>query len=210
MNPFDFVLSTGLAVWRRFGGRCRRWWYGKSFSLSAKRIGSDISISPDNTFDVPVRSDGTGSINIGAKNVFGYAQTVRLGTGEILIQPRTPTSKIVIGQGNWFSNNVAIVATQEVVIGNGCQIGDMVTIYDTDFHEINPKTRNRSAGNASPVSIGDNVWLGSRVMILKGVTIGDNSVVGPMSVVSKSIPANSLAVGAPACVIRQIGENDSE
>ena len=209
MTLLDMTLSAGIAAWRRVERRATRWWYKKHFLLSAQRACSNCEIAPDNMFDVPMRSDGTGSIKIGANNVFGYAQTLRLGSGEILIQPRGREARIIIGERNWFSNNVSIVATQEVVIGDGCQIGDMVTIFDSDFHEINPMTRNRSAGLVSPVSIGNNVWLGSRVMVLKGVAIGNNSIIGPMSVVTKSIPANCLAVGAPARVIRRIDENPS-
>lgn len=55
-----------------------------------------------------------------------------------------------------------------------------------------------------PVTIGNNVWLGSRVMILKGVSIGDNSVIGASSVVTKPIPANCIAAGNPAKIIRYI------
>jgi maltose O-acetyltransferase len=84
-------------------------------------------------------------------------------------------------------------------------IGDQVTILDCDFHEISPITRMNGVGPIEPVVIGDNVWLGSRVMVLKGVTIGENSVVAAMSVVTKSIPPNSIAVGNPARVIRSIG-----
>ncbi len=59
-----------------------------------------------------------------------------------------------------------------------------------------------SVGPVEPVTIGNNVWLGSRVTVLRGVTIGTNSVVGAGSVVTRSIPANSIAVGAPAKVVR--------
>jgi maltose O-acetyltransferase len=97
------------------------------------------------------------------------------------------------------------VATKSIVIGNGCQIGDLVAIYDTDFHEINPATRNNSTGECAPVHIGNNVWLGSRVIVLKGVTIGDNSVVAAMSVVTKSLPTNCIAAGVPAKVVKAIG-----
>ncbi|HEX7757448.1 MAG TPA: DapH/DapD/GlmU-related protein, partial [Niabella sp.] len=57
---------------------------------------------------------------------------------------------------------------------------------------------------AQPVTIGNNVWVGGNATILPGVTIGDNCVIGAGSVVTKDIPANSLAVGNPARVIRQI------
>ena len=96
------------------------------------------------------------------------------------------------------------MANDCIAIGNKCQIGDLVAIYDSDFHEISPATRNRSTGPSAPVRIGNNVWLGSRVMVLKGVAIGDNSVIAAMSVVTKSVPPNSLAAGIPAKVIRSI------
>jgi maltose O-acetyltransferase len=59
-------------------------------------------------------------------------------------------------------------------------------------------------GTIKPVSIGNNVWIGSRVMILKGASIGDNSVIAAMSVVTSAIPANCVAAGVPAKVIRKI------
>jgi len=113
-------------------------------------------------------------------------------------------SEIVIGNQNAFNNGVCLIANERIEIGNGCQIGDLVAIYDCDFHEIAPATRNRSAGLTSPVRIGNNVWLGSRAMVLKGVGIGDNSVVAAMSVVTKSVPANCIVAGNPAKVIRVI------
>jgi maltose O-acetyltransferase len=93
---------------------------------------------------------------------------------------------------------------KSVVIGVGCQIGDLVTIFDCDFHEVTPSTRNQSPGEIAPVVIGANVWLGSRVIVLKGVKIGDNTVVAAGSVVTKSLPSNVIAAGVPAKVIREI------
>jgi maltose O-acetyltransferase len=127
-----------------------------------------------------------------------------MGNGEILLQPRSREAEIRIGDDNWFNNNVTIVANERIMVGDNCQIGDQVAIYDCDFHEISPATRNRSPGPTQPVVIGNNVWLGSRVMVLKGVTIGDNSVIGAMSLVTKSIPENCIAAGNPAKVIRSI------
>lgn len=57
---------------------------------------------------------------------------------------------------------------------------------------------------AEPIVIGDNVWLGGGVIVCPGVTIGDNSVIGAGAVVTKDIPANVVAVGTPAKVIREI------
>lgn len=155
-------------------------------------------------FNVPVRSTGRGTLLIGVDNTFGLLQAPRLGTGEILLEPRRKTARVLIGERNCFSNNVSILANGEVSIGDGCQFGDQVAIYDCDFHEVNPDTRQLTDGLVRPVHIGNNVWLSSRVMVLKGVSIGDNSVVGAMSVVTKSIPPNCVAAGNPARIIRAI------
>ena len=60
----------------------------------------------------------------------------------------------------------------------------------------------------APVTIGDNCWIGAGAVICPGVTIGDNSVIGAGSVVTRDIPANSVAVGNPCRVLREINERD--
>jgi len=181
-------------------------WYRRNVelaTLSTAEIGSGCR------FQVPLRvAGGRGVLQIGAGNSFGYSMAPCVGNGAILLQPRDPNSHIRIGCKNWFSNNVTIVAMSRIEIGDCCQIGDQVAIYDCDFHEVGPSHRNRSAGPTAPVRIGNNVWLGSRVMILKGVTIGDNSVVGAMSLVTRSIPANCIAAGIPARVIRSFAQTE--
>lgn len=180
----------------------RRRWNRLRFRLIEVRglrrwhLGSGVSLN------VPVRVRGCGELVIGEGTSLGFRGAMRLGSGEILIQPRSADACISIGQLNAFSNNVCIVANASIEIGDGCQIGDMVCIYDCDFHELSAVTRNRSVGIIRPVKIGNNVWLGSRVMILKGVTIGDNSVIAAMSVVTKPIRANCIAAGNPARVVR--------
>ena len=84
------------------------------------------------------------------------------------------------------------------------RIGDQVSIFDSDFHQIEPTIRRKEPGPSGPVRIGKNVWPSSLIMILKGVTIGDNSVVGAMSLGTNSIPPNKVATGNPAKVIRDI------
>lgn len=157
---------------------------------------------------VPVRIDGKGHVEIGEAVTLGYGPAPRVGKGEILLQARAASGRIVIGCRTATSNNISIVSMQSVVLGEGCQIGDLVSIRDCDFHEINPATRNSSPGEISPVVIGRNVWLGSRVMVLKGVTIGDNTVVAAGAVVTKSLPANVVAAGVPAKVVREIRPTD--
>ena len=61
-----------------------------------------------------------------------------------------------------------------------------------------------------PINIGKNCWLGAGVIVMPGITIGDNTVIGAGAVVTKDIPANCIAVGNPAKVLREIGERDME
>jgi maltose O-acetyltransferase len=194
------LLRFAFSNQRRF----RSYWNKWTFLATELPYHRSIELGDDITFYVPVRGGGCGSLTIGARTNLGFPLAPRLGSGEIMLQARTPEAEVVIGIENWFNNNAAIIATRRVVIGNGCQIGDYVSVIDSDFHEINPTTRNQTSGKASPVTIGNNVWLGSRVMVLKGVTIGDNSVIAAMSIVTKSIPSNSIAAGMPAKVIRII------
>ena len=155
---------------------------------------------------VPVRCDGAGRVEIGPGVVLGYRPAIRLGSGEILLQARGRNASVKIGEGTLFNNNVSLTAADSITIGKGCQIGDSVCLMDCDFHEIAPSTRNRSHGLAKPVVVGNNVWLGSRVMVLKGVEIGDNVVVAAGSIVTRSLPPDVVAAGSPAKVLRSIAE----
>lgn len=85
-------------------------------------------------------------------------------------------------------------------------VGTGVEIFDSDFHGLDVKDRGLSNAEwAKPVVIEDEVFLGSNVRVLKGVTIGKGSVIANSSVVVKSIPPGVLAGGNPAKVIRAIG-----
>ena len=88
-----------------------------------------------------------------------------------------------------------------IEIGDGALIGHNTTIATLN-HDFNPSKRQNLT--PSPVKIGKNVWIGSDCTILPGVTIGDGAIIGAGSVVTKSIPANTIAVGNPAKVIKEI------
>lgn len=82
-----------------------------------------------------------------------------------------------------------------------------VTIMDSDFHVVFPpqgRLTNPGYEYDANIEIGENVWIGTRCTILKGVSIGKNSVIAAGSIVSKSIPANVVAGGIPAKVIRAL------
>jgi len=112
--------------------------------------------------------------------------------------------KLTIGDRTTIHPFVHIGAALSVEIGKGCLIASNVYISDHD-HVFDLENKPPWKGGklvVASVVIGDYVWLGEKVMVLKGVTIGANSIIGAGSVVTKNIPPNSIAVGVPAVVIR--------
>jgi maltose O-acetyltransferase len=112
-------------------------------------------------------------------------------------------ASLTIGDRTYINYGTSIGVTRSVTIGADCNFGPYVNIVDTHFHRLEPERRGERPEPA-PVVIGDNVWLGTRVIVLPGVTIGEGSVVGAGSVVTSDIPSRSLAVGSPAKVVRAL------
>ena len=115
------------------------------------------------------------------------------------ISTLTPDAKIEIGNNCGFSGTV-IGAFKLIKLGNNVRCGANTLITDSDWH-----LDDHRAGEPKDVVIGDNVWLGINVVVLKGVTIGDNTLIGANSVLTKDIPSNVIAAGNPCKVIKQIG-----
>ncbi len=113
---------------------------------------------------------------------------------------------ITVGDGTYINMNCNFIDDGQIEIGSRVMFGAAVTIA-TVGHPVKPDMRGYMY--TDPVKIGDNCWIGANVVICPGVTIGENSVIGAGSVVVKDIPANSVAVGNPCRVVREIGEKDS-
>lgn len=116
-----------------------------------------------------------------------------------------------IGDATGLSST-AIICHESISIGKNVKIGGNTVIYDTDFHSLKASdrihpTKDKINTVTKPVIINDNVFIGSHVTILKGVTIGVNSIIAASSVVSKSIPDNEIWGGNPIKFIRKL--NDS-
>ena len=113
----------------------------------------------------------------------------------------------------FFGNNVSInkgfsiVSRKLIVFGNNIIIGPNVMIYDHD-HNFSKKSVlfHKLGYKSSPITIGNNVWIGANVFISKGVKIGSNVVVAANSVITKDVPKNSLVAGNPFVVIKKINE----
>jgi acetyltransferase-like isoleucine patch superfamily enzyme len=180
-------------------------------------IGNDIRCgrSPDVYGRVIVRSP-RGKIRLGNRvslissswrsSPSGVSHPVRLRTFG-------PTARIEIGDGSGLSGGSITARSQTIRIGNNTLIGPDCLFVDSDFHVPWPPELRSSYSTAefdSGITVGDNVWFGARCVVLKGVTIGDNSVIGAGSVVVSSIPANCLAAGNPARVLKTYGPGGAE
>lgn len=116
-------------------------------------------------------------------------------------------AEISIDENSYISQEVIINARYSIKIGKNVMLGHQTRIIDFDAHTIMPENASNQESTSSSqknpsVFIGDNVWTGFRVTILKGVTIGKGSIIGANSCVASDIPENSIAVGNPAKVIR--------
>jgi len=125
-------------------------------------------------------------------------------------------ARISIGDYTVIRSGTVINADNAITIGKNCFISGDVLIYDNNGHPLSPNLRakqiqnlhrtpidNYDAENA-PITIGNDVWVGIRAIILKGVTIGDGSIVAAGAVVTKDVPAGTIVAGNPARVVKEI------
>jgi acetyltransferase-like isoleucine patch superfamily enzyme len=182
------LVAGSDARWRgiAIGKGCR--FYGRP--ILRRFPGSQIIIGLGSEF----RSSKTS--NLAGINRPCYICTIRSG------------ARIQIAESCGFSGTV-VGAGVEIVIGRNVWCGANTIITDSDWHPLNAQRRLAGEpGKAIPVRLEDNVWLGMNVVVLKGVTIGRNSVIAANSVVTRSIPANVIAAGQPARVVRELVTHD--
>ncbi len=110
---------------------------------------------------------------------------------------------LTVGSRNFFNKNVKIICFDKIVIGNDCLFADSVHLYDHDhnFSDTDIPIAKQGYTSAS-ILIGNNVWLGAKVTVLKGVKIAEGVIVGANSVVTKDLPPFSICGGVPAKVIK--------
>ncbi|MCW5794297.1 MAG: sugar O-acetyltransferase [Nitrospira sp.] len=111
---------------------------------------------------------------------------------------------IRLGRNVFINYHCIFLDCAPIDIGNDVQVGPAVQLY-TAQHPLEAEVRRSGLESARPIRIGNDVWIGGGVVILPGVTIGDRSVVGGGSVVVHSVPADCVAVGNPARVVRTLG-----
>ena len=116
---------------------------------------------------------------------------------------------ISIGKNFYTNHNVTILDGAKVTFGDNVFIAPNC-VFSTAGHAIDSEQRSRGLEIALPITVGDNVWIGTNVSVLPGVTIGNNTIIGAGSVVNKNIPEGVIAAGNPCKVIRKITEEDKK
>ena len=110
--------------------------------------------------------------------------------------------RVALGKGGFVGQGCVIVSVSEICIGAKVLIAEYVTIRDQDHEFEGERATAENGMRVSAIRIGDNVWIGAKATITRGVTIGDNAVVGANAVVTRDVPENAVVGGVPAKVIR--------
>ena len=115
--------------------------------------------------------------------------------------------QLKIGKNTFFNNFCSINCLYKIAIGNDCLFGEAVKIYDHNHRHQNEQLIRNQGYSFGEILIGNNCWIGSNVVILKGVQIGDNVVVGANVVVYKDIASNMIIKNDNASIIRSVQSN---
>ena len=185
------------------------WAHARRLDGSGVQIGRGVKLLGRPIVQRHPRSEiviGAGAVlcSVSSATALGVAHAVVLRT-------LAREAQLLIGEHVGLSGT-SICARHRVAIGAYTLIGADAMIMDTDFHDLDPVGR-RYGGlprdeTRSGVTVGSNVFLGARAIVLKGAIIGDNSVIGAGSVVSGVIPADVVAAGNPCRTLRLLEPTD--
>jgi acetyltransferase-like isoleucine patch superfamily enzyme len=155
----------------------------------------------------PLQAVGLGVIEFSEQVKIGVFPSPFFFSTYAYIEARNENARVSIGDDTWISNGFSAIAEHtSITIGQRVLIGSNVEIIDSDFHGIRVGDRKVSKAEwARPVVIEDDVFLGSSVRVLKGVTIGRGAVIANSSLVVSDVPPSTVSGGNPARVIKVIG-----
>lgn len=188
MEPPRKALRLIRRIWRSLASGLLLAWYRAQFG--GLRAGRGIVLGRGTYI----------SLACGGRLVIG--DNVRIGPNvHITVEGGT----LEIGDNSFIGDGAIIVAVERISIGRDALIASYVTVRDQDhgFDQADQPYRDQPLVSA-PILIGTNVWLGTHVAVLKGVTIGDSAIVGANSVVTRDLPAATISVGVPARPVKPV------
>jgi maltose O-acetyltransferase len=175
--------------------RLRIAWYRRQWSC-ARVEGAPRLLSP-------ALLAGAGSIAFEGEVTLGWEQGPSFFSGYTYIEARRPESRVRLGAGTHLNNAVTLVSEGPgVVLGQRCLLGPGVHVYDSDFHALEAELRVSGEPGRAPVTIGDDVFLGTNAIVLKGVEIGRGSIVAAAAVVVDDVAPGTIVAGNPAREVR--------
>ncbi len=151
--------------------------------------------------------------NVGARVVIIGPRGITLGKRvtlehDVYLKLVTPAARVTIGEMAFVGRGCELDVAERVTIGAHTLLAPNVFITD-HRHNIRAGVRINDQGvTTKPVTIGEDVWIGTGSVILPGVTIGDGAIVGALSVVTHDVEPNAVVKGAPARLLRYRGENE--
>lgn len=181
--------------------RCRSILLRWCFQAEVWWNGGAAVILPGVRFRQRVRFRGQGTACIGSGVLLGDAKA-GMCDSPLLLAPHTRSARIDVAADSILANGVELLCRQQITIGEGTLIGAGTRILDSHFHCISRGDRLRP-DRASPVSVGNEVWIGMGATLLKGVRIEDGAIVGAGSVVRRSVGRDEVVAGNPAKALRR-------
>lgn len=147
---------------------------------------------------------GEGRISFARDVVLGWELGPAYRSGYSYVEARGAGSSVSFGERTQVNNAVTIVSEGPgIAVGKRCLLGPGVHIYDSDFHALQASLREQGSAAKASVEIGDDVFIGTNAIILKGARLGAGSVVGAGAVVSGVVPAGAVVAGNPARIVER-------
>lgn len=150
---------------------------------------------------------GSGSVIFPRAQLLRYPGNIRIGADAIIksdahLCPCRPTATVSVGMRTTIGFHTFVYASERIDIGDDCMIAPFVYIVDSDHGIAAGTNMNRQPNVTRPISIGDDVWIGAKAVILSGSTIGSGAIIAAGSVVRGTVPSGAIYGGIPA---REIG-----
>lgn len=138
--------------------------------------------------------------------ILRHPENVSLGSDVILKEgarlcPTNEQARIAIGDWTTVGYHTFLFATTEITIGRNCLIAPFCYLVDANHGLRRDQLMREQEMSAAPIRIEDDVWLGTRVVVLKGVTIGRGAVVGAGTIVTSDVPEYAIVAGNPAAIV---------